>query len=102
MAWTKAEIVKRMSNMRAQAVMKTPVRREATLVIRLKGGEYSSTDEPLNKCVRYNIDQQLVSSNTFARFFHDSMVIGLQRKYKAKRTNSRVLKVEKAVRFHLP
>ena len=75
------ETVKRMSNVRAQAVAEASARRVLALVIRLKGREYASADKPLKESVLYGINQQLVDPNVFTRCLHDSMVIGLQRKY---------------------
>lgn len=99
MAWAKTETVKRMSNVRTQTITKTFVGSESMLIIRLKGGKYSSTDEPLGKCVLYNVDHQLVGSRTFARLFHDSVVIGLRYKYTAKRVDNKVQKVEEIVHY---
>lgn len=97
MTRAKAKIVKRVSNVRAQAVTKALVGCESTLVIRLEGGKYSSTDEPLSERVLYNVNHQLVSSDTFAKLFHDGMVIGLRYKYTAKRTSNKVQKVGEIV-----
>lgn len=101
MARAKAVTVKGMSNVGAQAVVKTSARRIVTLVIRLKGGKYASTDKPLDEGVLHNVDQQLVDPSTFVRCFHGNMVIGLQCKYRTKRVNSKVLKVKKIGQFHL-
>lgn len=56
MTWAIAEAMKRASNLRAQAIAETPVGRKSMLIIRLEGGKYSSTDEPLSERVLYNID----------------------------------------------
>ena len=56
MVWPKAETMKRVSNVRAKAVAKAPARREVAIVIRLKGGKYSTTNEPFGECILYNVD----------------------------------------------
>lgn len=56
MARAKARLAKRTSNLRAQAIAKTPAGCEFALVIRLKGGKYASANKPLGKCVLYNVD----------------------------------------------
>lgn len=99
MARAKAETVKRVSNVRTQAITETLVGRESMLVIRLKGGEYTSTNKPLSECILYNVDHQLISSNAFARLFHGGMVIGLRYKYTAKKTSNKVQKVGEIVHY---
>lgn len=51
MTWAKTEVAKRMSNLGAQAVTETLVGCKGELVIRLKGGKYSSTGKPLSERV---------------------------------------------------
>lgn len=99
MTRAEAVAVKRVSNVRTQAIAKTLVGRESVLVICLKGGKYPSTNEPLSECVLYNIDHQLADSNTLARLFHGSMVIGLRYKYTTKRISSKVQKVGEIVHY---
>lgn len=99
MTRAKTESVKRVSNVRTQTIAKTLVRRESMLVICLKCSKYTSTDEPLSECVLYNVDHQLVGSNTFARLFHGSVVIGLRYKYTAKRMSNKVQKVGEIVHY---
>ena len=99
MTGSKTKIMKRVSNLRAQAFTKTSIGRETTLVIRLKGGKYPSTDKPFGERVMYDIDHQLVSSRTFACFFHGNMVIGLRYKYTAKRVSGKVQKVGEIVHY---
>ena len=95
MARAKAEIVKRTSNLRTQAFTETPVGHEATFVIRLKSGKYPSIDKPRDERVLYDIDQQLT------RFFHGSMVIGLQYKYTTKKNKKEVQNRNKTVQYRL-
>lgn len=99
MARAKTEIVKRVSNLGTQAFTKTPIGHEATFVIRLKSGKYSSIDKPRDKCVLYNGDQQLSVSKAYTRLSHGSMVIGLQYKYTAKRIRNKVQKVREIVHY---
>ena len=56
MAWAITEVMKRTSNLEAQAITEAPVRPRIEIIIRLKGGEYASTDEPLSERVLYDID----------------------------------------------
>lgn len=99
MTWAEAEIVKGASNLRTQAIAKALIGRETALVIRLKGGKYSSTDEPLGERILYDINYQFVGSDTFARFFHDSMVIGLRYKCTTKSASNEVQKVGEIVHY---
>lgn len=66
--------------MGAQTVAKPPIGRNDDIVVRLKGDEYSVTNEPLGKRVLENIDNQIASLEIFTSFFHRIVVIGLQRK----------------------
>ena len=66
--------------MGAQTFAKTPVGRNDDIVIRLKGDEYSLTNEPLGKSIIEDVDNQIASLELFTSFFHNIEVIGLRHK----------------------
>ena len=76
-----------MHDMITQAVSKSFPRGRNAVIVRPKSREYSSTNKPLYKRVLYNIEQQFVDFRLFD-LFHNNKVIGLQRKYKNKKTKT--------------
>lgn len=87
--------------MSAQTIAKTTVGRNNDIVVRLKGDEYSLTNEPLGKSVIENVNDQIAGLEFFTSFFHGIEVIGLRRKNTTRKTNGKTQKVGEIIQFLL-